>query len=100
MVIRNNKDIETLDLQNCLALGCYEPSSEVLFVLNGISCLEESLVVSQFCSDPIPTKNKLYIILGLQKNKNRIQETTYPIFQVQYHPFFQIKFLPILQVQF
>ena len=28
----NNRDIEPLDLQNGLALGCYQPSPEVLIV--------------------------------------------------------------------
>ncbi len=33
LVVCNNKDIEPLDLQNGLALGCYQPSPEVLSVL-------------------------------------------------------------------
>ena len=32
LVICNNRDIEPLDLQNGLALGCYQPSPEVLIV--------------------------------------------------------------------
>ena len=29
VVVYNNKDLEPLDLQNGLALGCYKPSPEV-----------------------------------------------------------------------
>ncbi len=34
LVVCNNKDLEPLDLQNGPALGCYQPSPEVLIVLN------------------------------------------------------------------
>ncbi len=30
LVVCNNRDLEPLDLQNGLALGCYQPSPEVL----------------------------------------------------------------------
>ena len=30
-VVCNNLDLEPLDLLNCLALGCYIPSPEVLY---------------------------------------------------------------------
>ena len=33
LVVCNNRDLEPLDLQNGLALGCYQPSPEVLIVL-------------------------------------------------------------------
>ena len=33
LVVCNNWDLEPLDLLNGLALGCYQPSSEVLIVL-------------------------------------------------------------------
>ena len=33
LVVYNNKDLEALDLQNGLALGCYQPSPEVSFSL-------------------------------------------------------------------
>ncbi len=32
LVVSNNWDLEPLDLLNGLALGCYQPSSEVLIV--------------------------------------------------------------------
>ncbi len=32
LVVCNNRDIEPLDLQNGLALGCFQPSPEVLIV--------------------------------------------------------------------
>ena len=32
VVCMNNRDLEPLDLQNGLALGCYQPSPEVLIV--------------------------------------------------------------------
>ena len=31
-VVCNNRDLEPLDLQNGLSLGCYQPSPEVLIV--------------------------------------------------------------------
>ncbi len=34
LVICNNWDLEPIDLLNGLALGCYQPSPEVLIVLN------------------------------------------------------------------
>ena len=34
LVVCTNRDIEPLDLQNGLDLGCYQPYSEVLIVLN------------------------------------------------------------------
>ncbi len=33
LVVCNNKDLEPLDLQNGVALGCYQPFSEVLIIL-------------------------------------------------------------------
>ena len=33
LVVCNNRDLEPFDLQNGLALGCYQPSPEVLIVL-------------------------------------------------------------------
>ncbi len=33
LVVCYNRDLESLDLQNGLALGCYQPSPEVLIVL-------------------------------------------------------------------
>ncbi len=33
LVVCNNRDLEPLDLQNGLALGCYQPSPKVLIVL-------------------------------------------------------------------
>ena len=33
-IVCNSWDLESLDLLNGLALGCYQPSSEVLIVLN------------------------------------------------------------------
>ena len=33
LIVCNNKDLEPLDLQNGLALGCYQPFLEVLIVL-------------------------------------------------------------------
>ena len=33
LVVCNNWDLEPLDLQNGLALGCYQPSPEVVIVL-------------------------------------------------------------------
>ncbi len=32
LVVCNNRDLEPLDLQNGLALGCYQPSPEVLIL--------------------------------------------------------------------
>ncbi len=32
LVVWNNRDLEPLDLQNGLSLGCYQPSPEVLIV--------------------------------------------------------------------
>ena len=32
LVVCNNRDLEPLDLQNGLALGCYQPSPEVLII--------------------------------------------------------------------
>ena len=36
LVVFNSWDLEPLDLLNCLALGCYQPSHEVLIVLTMI----------------------------------------------------------------
>ena len=37
LVVCNNWDLEPSDMQNCLALGCYQPSPEVLIVLEKLS---------------------------------------------------------------
>ena len=37
LVVCNNWDLEPLNLLNCLALGCYQPSPEVLIELRYVS---------------------------------------------------------------
>ena len=32
MVVSNNRDLEPLDLLNSLAIGCYQPSPEILIL--------------------------------------------------------------------
>ncbi len=32
LVVCNNRDLEPLDLQNGLAIGCYQPSPEVYYI--------------------------------------------------------------------
>ncbi len=36
-IVCNNRDLEPLELQNGLALGCYHPSHDVLFVYTSLT---------------------------------------------------------------
>ncbi len=53
LVVYNNLDPEPLDLLNGLALDCYQPSLEVLIVLNYLCKLSLDTVILYN-----PTKNK------------------------------------------
>ena len=49
LVVCNNWDIEPLDLLKGLALGCYQPSPEVLMVY---VCLGQTINFSTICPCP------------------------------------------------
>ncbi len=48
LVVCNNWDLEPLDLLNGLALGCYQPSPEVLIVLKTSSKIRKLILWSKF----------------------------------------------------